>query len=169
MTIKDHGRKSYLRTIEVDGYNLQQVNDLMDAGKIESFDGFVNEAIFEYLLRVNNYGTWDKVSKIEKNDKHEKYKKNEKYEKYNFDANGRDIQIWKNQEELRMDLEQYIPKYPDILKPFEENLGHKITNLEEFLDYFVPIAWEELQNKDDGNEKEIQDEWTNLPNYKNYL
>ncbi len=114
MTIKDHGKKSYLRTIEVDGYNLQQVNDLMDAGKLESFDGFVNKAISEYLSRVNNFGTWDKMSKTEKNGKHEKYKKNEKYEKYNFDANERDIQIWKN-------------------------------------------------------EKEIQDEWSNLPNYRNYL
>jgi hypothetical protein len=160
MAIKNFGRKSYMRTIEVDGYNLQQVNDLMDAEKIESFDGFVNEAISDYLLRVNNFGIRDKVSKIEKNEKHEKY---------NLDANDRDIQIWKNQEELRLDLEQYIPKYSDILKPFEEKLGHKITNLEKFLDYFVPIAWEELQNKDERNEKEIQDEWSNLPNYKNYL
>jgi hypothetical protein len=160
MAIKYFGKKSYMRTIEVDGYNLQQVNDLMDAEKIESFDGFVNEAISDYLLRVNNFGIWDKGSKIEKNEKHEKY---------NLDAKDRDIQIWKNREELRMDLEQYIPKYVDILKPFEEKFGHKITNLEKFLDYFVPIAWEELKNNDEKNEKEIQDEWSNLPNYKNYL
>jgi hypothetical protein len=160
MAIKNHGRKSYMRTIEVDVYNLQQVNDLMDAGKIESFDGFVNEAISDHLLRVNNFSTWDELSKIEKNKKHEKC---------NLEANDRGIQIWRNQVEMRTDLEQYIPKYPDILKPFEEKLGHKITNLEKFLDYFVPIAWEELQNKDERNEKEIQDEWSNLPDYKNYL
>jgi hypothetical protein len=66
-------------------------------------------------------------------------------------------------------MRQYIQKYPGILKPFEEKFGHKISNLEKFLDYFVPIAWEELQKEEAENERKIQDEWCNLPDHEDYL
>jgi hypothetical protein len=160
MVIKNHAKKSHLRTIEIDGYNLQQINDLMDAGKVDSFDLFVNEALSAHLLRVNNFYAQYEVAKTEKK---------EKIEKYNSDSNDRGIYQWKNQDEFRIDMRQYILKYPDILRPFEEKFGHKISNLEKFLDYFVPIAWDELQKEEAENEKKIRDEWSNLPDHEDYL
>lgn len=160
MVIENHAKKSHLRTIEIDGDNLQQINDLMDAGEVDSFDLFVNEALSAHLLKVNNFYVRYEVAKTEKK---------EKIEKYNSNSNDRDIYEWKNQDEFRMDMKQYILKYPDVLRPLEEKFGHKISNREKFLDYFVPIAWGELQKEEAEKEKKIQDEWSNLPDYEDYL